>query len=707
MLPSYRPMTQGKSFGKTIVHVGSGTAKTPVPAAPPEVQVPAAAKAQPEAPLMVRRRVSLNAPAKEEGAEQGPKTKPQTTGDFGATLVGASAALTKAPVERRMLYQSSPANAGVRTSSSPPTQQSNQARENPHALFSSTVQGGTAPVFLQSTAPKIHRDSSPDLDDDRPIPSVRLAQSVKQELSQLNTAINSTRAPGVTQGSRPTQAPEPDPPLPRVGRYEVLARLKRGGMGSVYLCRFSGAAGFQRLFAMKVLRSLPSNGADTGAEQFDALGAFFREAELLSQLHHPNIVGVVDVGTPTEPYLVLDYVEGGSLFELCDRSPKQRDPSKIVTIILDALAGLDAAHRAVDKAGRPLNLVHCDLTPHNLLVSVDGSCRIADFGIARARGGAESQGPVWGKPGYLAPELILGHPVDQRADIFSMGVVLYYSLTGVEPFRGASAEETLRNVVEQQVPPPSQVGFCPPPALDWVCMTALEKAPSARFQTAEEMLTQVRRVVARQEFFSTPAQVAAWVEETMGPKLEEQRAAIRRAADSSRPPEAPVPTSAHPRLDSSRLEQFDRVSRAPSSYAPREATLILSEDEQRAAAAAANLRPEPPRASAGQAPSSVKPQRMSQWINQAKANKPLILAVGAMLVITLAALLFPRQFSRIFRTESAQGPDAPPAVEINVKSASPDHAADRPAAQPTLLPTSGDESGPVKLPPIKTASDND
>lgn len=706
-------MTQGKSFGKTIVHVGSGTSKTPVPPAPsgatPEVRVPLASKAQPETSILVRRRVSLNAPAKDERSDQSPKTKPQTTGDFGATLLGASSALTKAPVERRVLYKTSaPAtgNTSGGTSSSPPTQQSNQTRENPHALFRSTVQGGTAPVFLQSSAPKILRDSSPDLDDDRPIPSVRLAQSVKQELSQLNTAI-STKAPGVAQDSRPTKPPEADAALPRVGRYEVLARLKRGGMGSVYLCRLSGTAGFQRLFAMKVLRAPADNAKDDHAQRNGALSAFFREAELLSQLHHPNIVGVVDAGTPTEPYLVLDYVEGGSLFELCDSSPQKRDPSKIVTIILDALAGLDAAHRALDQTGKPLNLVHCDLTPHNLLVSVDGSCRIADFGIARARGEAENHGPLWGKPGYLAPELILGQPVDQRADIFSMGVVLYYALTGVEPFRGGSAEETLRNVVEQQVPPPSQVGFCPPPALDWVCMAALEKDPSARFQTAEEMLTQVRRVVARQEFFATPAQVAAWVEETLGPKLEEQRAAVRRATESnSRPPEAPVPAIGYDHLDSSRLGQVNQASRMPSSYAPREATLILSEEEQRAVAT--HLYSElPPPSGLAQRGLPLQRERLAQWFQQAKKNKPLLVAVGAMVVITLVALFFPQQFAGLFGAEGSEAVEVVPGLEMDVKAASPQPIQPSSAQPSAVQPNPGDGSAPVQLPPIKTASDSD
>lgn len=689
-------MTQGKSFGKTIVHVGSGSAGNATPPVTNPSTQTADHTTRQEAPLVARRRVSLNAPPKDDSPKDPPNTKSHTTGDFGGTLVGPNTApLQRAQVEKRPLFQGQAGKSPTAASSSPPTQQSNQMRENQRALFSATVQGGTAPVFLQSTAPQIQLDIERDSDDDRPVPSVRLAHAVKQELSELDSAINSTRAPGVSQSSRPPQR-DPDPKrtdpetnLPRVGRYEVLARLKRGGMGSIYLCRLSGSAGFQRLFAMKVLKSAGAG----GDEEQNALGALFREAQVLSQLHHPNIVGIVDVGTPTEPYLVLDYVEGGSLFDLCEQSRTQRDPKKVVTIILDALAGLDAAHRAVDTAGRPLGLVHCDLTPHNLLVSVDGSCRIADFGIARGQTDAEHLGPVWGKPGYMAPERVLGHPTDQRSDLFSMGVVLYYALTGIEPFKGATSEETMRNVVERQVAPPSQVGLCPPPALDWVCMTALEKNPSSRFQTAEEMLSQLRRVVARQEFFSTAAQVAAWVEEAMGPKLEEQRAAVRRSAESkSWPPEAP----AYEPVDAPRTAG-PRISRPPSSYSPREATLILTEQEQQAAAQAYyNV---PPSSTA--VAESHDPGRLAlKWTR----NKPLLLAVGAMVLILLFAMLFPTEFGKVTRTgDPIAGVPTPTNVKVDLKAANPGSRAPTPISEDAAE----NDIDRVKLPPIKTASESD
>lgn len=399
---------------------------------------------------------------------------------------------------------------------------------------------------------------------DAPVPSTRFERNTLDELDRLNSAIKVS--------SRPTPSPpEPAPripsttmrspaksenALPRVGRYEVLARLKSGGMGSVYLCRASGNAGFRRLFAMKVL-----NIAQERNEK--ALADFFREAAVLSQMHHPNIVGIVDVGTPSEPFLVLDYVEGGSLRELCLASPESRDPAMVLTIMLDALAGLAAAHRAMDEQGRPLEVVHCDITPHNLLVGVDGATRVADFGIAHTHGATDGE-IMLGKPGYVAPERLLREASDQRADIFSMGVVLYSALTGVEPFLGSTTDETLRATLERQIPPPSEVGFRPPPCLDWICMKALARDPRERFQTADELRLQLQKVAAQEGLLSTPSLVSQWVQSALGQSLAATRKAVRRS--DAPPTEAPLPPS--DLLRPSELPQ----QLPPESHGPREKT---------------------------------------------------------------------------------------------------------------------------------------
>src|SRR4051794_30195707 len=162
----------------------------------------------------------------------------------------------------------------------------------------------------------------------------------------------------------------------KLGRYEVLARIGQGGMGSVYLCRQPGHWGFQRLFTLKVIR-------EHAAENREAMRSFLREARIGGMLNHPNILGVVDVGNYNgQPFLVLDYVEGTSLAELL--SGGQPPPAALVVpVLLDALRGLQAAHEQTDPKGKRLGIVHCDVSPHNIMVGLDGAARVTDFGSAR------------------------------------------------------------------------------------------------------------------------------------------------------------------------------------------------------------------------------------------------------------------------------------------------------------------------------------
>src|SRR5690606_37353910 len=156
--------------------------------------------------------------------------------------------------------------------------------------------------------------------------------------------------------------------------------------------------------------------------------------------------------------------EGGSLSEIFRATRrKRRDPALIVSVMLDALSGLAEAHRATGEDGRELGLVHCDVSPQNLLVGIDGTCRLTDFGAARTREmGPEKDAVLIKKPEYLAPERILKQGCDPQTDLFSLGVVLYAGITGSDLFTGRNPEETMRNVLEQPFERPSQVGWRPP-----------------------------------------------------------------------------------------------------------------------------------------------------------------------------------------------------------------------------------------------------
>jgi serine/threonine protein kinase len=328
-------------------------------------------------------------------------------------------------------------------------------------------------------------------------------------------------------GPVPTRsAPEPQPlPAPRkaengrsalVGRYEVLCQIGRGGMGTVYLSRLTSEGGFRRLFAVKLLRRRLLN--DDRAAQL-----FVTEARLAGQIHHPNVVSVVDSGVvESRPYLVMEYVEGASLRELLNTRARALPQQVAIAIVLDALAGLDATHTATSDEGKALRVLHGDVSPENLLIGVDGICRLSDFGIARS-GEQAHRRTTRGRPAYLAPEQILGGAVDQRADVFSMGSVLFEALTGAPLFHAPTVEESLQQVCVRKIPLPSSVGARPSPALNSVCMKALERDPSRRFESAREMLTELRRVAMREELLASMPEVSAQVRAAVGRELAQRR----------------------------------------------------------------------------------------------------------------------------------------------------------------------------------------
>jgi serine/threonine-protein kinase len=323
----------------------------------------------------------------------------------------------------------------------------------------------------------------------------------------------------------------PQPPLSKpgsitLGRYEVLGAVARGGMGSVYLARHSGEAGFKRLYAIKVLH--PHLSDDTTFVQM-----LLDEARIAASLHHPNVVPVVDLGAQDgSHYIVMEYIEGCSLSVLLAKDRNVRLPRLIVPIVLDALAGLHAAHSLNDEDGTSMGLVHRDVSPQNILVGVDGSARITDFGIAKASSKISSTmpGQLKGKLAYMAPEQVANPAgVDARTDVFAAGALLWSALTGRRLFLGATDAETLNNVQTLVVPPPSTVGFLPPAALDAVVLRALERDPARRFQSAAEMEDALRTAAQAAGALGTKREVADWLASRFGEELAERRAIVRGA----------------------------------------------------------------------------------------------------------------------------------------------------------------------------------
>ena len=320
-------------------------------------------------------------------------------------------------------------------------------------------------------------------------------------------------------GRAPAQV---NPNIPfRVGGYEVATRIAQGGMGSIYVCRRAGEAGFQRLFTLKVVRQ-------HSAQKDEAVRSFKREAHVGSMLHHPNLQTVLDVGSyKDQPFLVLDYIEGTSLSELI--SEERRAPLPvIIAIILDVLRGLQHAHGLVDEKGARLGLVHADVSPQNVLVGVDGIARLTDFGSSSFHGEGRLHEPKWmgtGKPAYMAPEQLRAEPLDGRADLFAVGILMWSALTGQKLFAGETYDETIIKVLRKKIPPPSSFGT--PAFLDDVCLKALSRSREGRFATAEEMARELLRVATEEKVLASPAEVRQWVRRESGEGLAEQRRRIQ------------------------------------------------------------------------------------------------------------------------------------------------------------------------------------
>ena len=269
----------------------------------------------------------------------------------------------------------------------------------------------------------------------------------------------------------------------KLGPYRLADRLASGGMATVYLAQRIGAAGFARTVALKVVHPHL-------ADLTEFTEMFLDEARLSSRIDHPNVVRVDDFGNVDGRYfLAMEYIRGQPLAAVLTELGKHRRrmaPQLSVWIATQVAEGLHAAHEATDPQGEPLGLVHRDVSPQNVMVSYDGHVKVLDFGVAKAEGRLQltREGSLKGKLAYMSPEQAWSRPVDRRADIFSLGVVLWELLVGRRLFRRNDDVETLLAVRETRVPAPRSAGAPTTDALDAVVLSALDRDPAARPPTA-------------------------------------------------------------------------------------------------------------------------------------------------------------------------------------------------------------------------------
>ena len=320
----------------------------------------------------------------------------------------------------------------------------------------------------------------------------------------------------------------------RLDRFELIAELASGGMATVYLARLSGVAGFQRFVAIKRLH--PHLASDK-----DFIQMFLDEARLAARLHHPHVVPIQEIGESDQGYyLVMDYIEGDTLARLMARSAQSGNvlPARVaVRAALDTLAGLHAAHELVDDEGKPLEIVHRDVSPQNVLVGVDGSSRITDFGVARAasRLTTTKSGQLKGKLSYMAPEQARGKGIDRRSDIFAMGIVLWELLVRKRLFKGDGEAETLNKVMNDPIPMLRDANPEVHAALEAVCMKALERDMDKRFPTAAEFADALEAAANESGTFGSHRDVATHLDSVIGTDISQQRDAVRAWLARSEP----------------------------------------------------------------------------------------------------------------------------------------------------------------------------
>ncbi len=442
-----------------------------------------------------------------------------------------------------------------------------------------------------------------------------------------------------------------------LGRYALFGEIAAGGMATVHLARLLGPVGFARTVAIKRLHPHLSKNPDF-------VGMFLEEARLAARVRHPNVVATLDVvAEDGELFLVMEYVPGESLSRLVRKSTEKGakvPPHYAVAIISGALEGLHAAHEAKSEKGKPLGLVHRDVSPQNVHVGLDGVPRVLDFGIAKATNRVQETrtDQLKGKVAYMSSEQLAKGPIDRRADVYSASVVLWEALTGRRLFKADDLPSLVYAIVNQDIPPPSL--FVPdlPPGLDAIVMKGLERKANERWSSAREMAAALERVLA-----PAPArEIGDWVNIVAGEALEWRQDLVHRIeSETSRSMPPPL------RLDSpsSPIEIASGVVPTEPSYDARaEAPTITNEDRESA-------RPDE-RVLGTSTPPTVTPTAPEARISDRRARTGWV-AVAMVGLLTAAAIVGGWRFRQVSSDSSAAAP--PAAVPVPAPAASEDESA--------------------------------
>jgi len=322
----------------------------------------------------------------------------------------------------------------------------------------------------------------------------------------------------------------------RLGKYEILALLALGGTAEIYLARIAGAAGFEKYVVVKCLH-------DHLADDQEFVKMFLDEARLGAMFDHSNVVQTFELGQQDNRYyMVMEFLVGLSLAMVARRAAERLSGGVMpvplsLNIAAQACAGLHYAHERTVN-GKPLNLVHRDISPQNLVISFEGVVKVVDFGIARAelRDTKTKAGTIKGKFAYMSPEQCIAANIDRRTDVFALGVIVWEMLTGKRLFKRNSPYETYQAVIECNVPLPSSINIELDPAIDQIVMKATAKDKDARYATAEAFGDAMQGYLHHRGKGSGPGEIGRFFDQHFQQEIEEHgermRELIEGRADS-------------------------------------------------------------------------------------------------------------------------------------------------------------------------------
>lgn len=472
--------------------------------------------------------------------------------------------------------------------------------------------------------------------------------------------------------------------------YELVHPLARGGMAQVWLAKLHGRHGFEKLVALKTI--LP-----VFAQQARFRRMFVEEAKILAGIEHVNVAHILNLGEQDGVlYLAMEWVDGDSLQELeaaAQRAARTLPFSVLTRVMADVCAGLHAAHELRDSQGKLLNVVHRDVSPQNILISSGGIVKLIDFGVVKARQrGSEdtAKGTIKGKLQYMAPEQALGHALDRRADIWSVGAILYRLLARRPLFPSSGPLSTFKRLISPE--PPEPLPSSVPTALSSIVLKALAFDPAHRYATAAELGAALEALLWGPNQTSS-RDVVACMERYLGGALAARRQALGRALLACAPAE---PTQPYRRESSGEAASVSRLGGVPSS--PLALVSLPAADRRQAPAESALLEPlpapeEPTRPRGGVLASCPRPGIPRRGQRAVAAAGLLALGSSVFWAIVSSGAHVPMTLvvERAASTEKSQG------RRIGVRPSSPAPAASSPASPAAVAAPSAEQAPPLQL----------